>query len=102
MTMRKLILKMSMSVDGIVAGPNGEVDWLFRTSDPESQAWTVAAISNVGIHAMGSKTYRDMAAYWQPSTEPFAAPMNEVPQVVFSRNGLGTRETPRALLETRA
>ena len=36
--MRKLILKMSMSVDGFVAGPNGELDWLFRTSDSESAA----------------------------------------------------------------
>jgi len=100
--MRKLILKMSMSVDGFVAGPNGELDWLFRTSDPESRAWTVAAISNVGIHAMGSKTYRDMAAYWPTSTEPFAAPMNEVPKVVFSRNGLGTTEPTRALADARA
>jgi dihydrofolate reductase len=100
--MRKLILKMSMSLDGFVAGPNGELDWLFRTSDPESKAWTVAAVSNAGIHAMGRKTYRDMAAYWPTSTEEFAPPMNDVPKVVFARNGLGTSDTTRALEDARA
>ena len=101
--MRKLILKMSMSLDGFVAGPEGQLDWLFSTGDEESKAWTVAAISNFGIHAMGRKTYRDMAAYWPTSTEPFAGPMNEVPKIVFSRKGLAAGEaTTRALLDARA
>ena len=26
-TKRKLVLKMSVSLDGFVAGPHGEVDW---------------------------------------------------------------------------
>jgi len=28
--MRKLILKMSMTLDGYVAGPDGEMDWAAR------------------------------------------------------------------------
>jgi dihydrofolate reductase len=36
-------------------------------------------------HIMGSRTFHDMAAFWPSSTEPFAAPMNEIPKVVFSR-----------------
>lgn len=101
--MRKLILKMSMSLDGFVAGPNGELDWLFRTSDAESRAWTVAAIEGAGIHAMGRKTYRDMAAYWPTSTEVFAQPMNEVPKIVFARSGLGDAgATTRAIEDARA
>ncbi|WP_240360115.1 dihydrofolate reductase family protein [Pyxidicoccus caerfyrddinensis] len=31
--MRKLLLKMSMSLDGFVGGPKGEVEWLFPTLD---------------------------------------------------------------------
>jgi hypothetical protein len=31
--MSRLILKMSMSVDGFVGGPNGEIDWIFRSLD---------------------------------------------------------------------
>jgi dihydrofolate reductase len=40
---------------------------------------------------MGRATYLDMAAYWPSSTEPFAAPMNEVPKAVFSKT---LSETP--------
>jgi len=101
--MRKLILKMSMSLDGFVAGPNGELDWIFRTADPESTAWTVASIGQAGIHAMGRKTFRDMAAYWPTSTGPFTASMNEIPKIVFTHAGLaGDTATTRGLEDARA
>lgn len=34
---------------------------------------------------MGRTAYQEMAAYWPHSTEPYAAPMNDIPKVVFSR-----------------
>jgi dihydrofolate reductase len=83
--MRKLILRMSMSIDGFVGGPKGELDWIFRNIDDESIAFGVAQLWEVGVHAMGSVTYRDMAAHWPTSTEPWAPPMNEIPKVVFSK-----------------
>jgi dihydrofolate reductase len=36
---------------------------------------------------MGSRTFHDMASYWPSSDEPFAAPMNEIPKIVFTRKG---------------
>jgi dihydrofolate reductase len=86
--MRELIVKMSISVDGFVCGPNGEIDWLFRTQDPEAKAWTVESISHAGLHIMGSRTFQDMAAYWPFSTEVFAAPMNGIPKAVFTSKGV--------------
>jgi len=53
--MRKLILKMSTSLDGFVGGPDGELEWLFRHDDAQAIAWTVDAISQVGVHIMGFK-----------------------------------------------
>ena len=85
--MRKLILKMSVSIDGFVSGLNGEIDWIFKSFDKDAIAWTVETLWQAGVHIMGSRTYQDMAAYWPSSTEPFAAPMNEIPKVVFSRKG---------------
>jgi dihydrofolate reductase len=38
---------------------------------------------------MGRKTFHDMAAFWPHSSEPFAAPMNAIPKLVFTKNGLG-------------
>jgi dihydrofolate reductase len=102
--MRKLILKMAMSIDGFVAGPNGEMDWVFRFPDDEAKAWTVAAIASAGIHAMGRKSWQDMAAFYPTSTLPFAPPMNDIPKVVFTRAGLGAdaRATTRGLEDARA
>jgi len=86
--MRKLILKMSISLDGFVSGPGGELDWIFKSIDSESTAWTVDRISQAGVHLMGSRTYPDMAAWWPYSTEPFAPAMNLIPKAVVSRRGI--------------
>jgi dihydrofolate reductase len=84
---RKLILKMSITLDGFVGGTNGEIDWIFKTSSEDSKAWTVDRIRQAGAHLMGRKTFNDMAAYWPNSSEVFAAPMNEIPKIVFSKKG---------------
>ena len=52
----------------------------FRSWDDEATAWTMETLRETGVHIMGSRTFRDMAAYWPTSTEPFAAPMNEIPE----------------------
>lgn len=85
--MRKLILKMSISIDGFVSGPKGEIDWIFKTMDKGATDWIVETLRQAGVHIMGSRTYQDMAAYWPFSNEPFAAPMNEIPKIVFSKKG---------------
>ena len=60
--MRPLVLKMSISLDGFVGGPNGEVDWIFRTMG-DSTEWVIDTLRNAGTHVMGSRTYYDMAAF---------------------------------------
>jgi hypothetical protein len=61
--MRKLMLKMSISMDGFCADsdPNGPQNWLFSTADDESNAWELSFLKNAGSHAMGHNTYRVMA-----------------------------------------
>jgi dihydrofolate reductase len=83
--LRRLVLKMSMSLDGFVGGPNGEIDWLIRSRDEGAASWIVDTLWQAGLHAMGSRTYYRMVGYWPTSTEVFAAPMNEIPKVVFTR-----------------
>ena len=74
-TKRKLVLKMSVSLDGFVGGPNGEIDWIFRTMGG-SKEWIVNTLSEAGAHMMGSRTYYDMAAFWPYSDSP-ACPGDE-------------------------
>jgi dihydrofolate reductase len=85
--MRKLIVKMSMSLDGFVCGPNGENDWVFRSGDPESKAWSLEQISDAGLIAIGRKSFEMMAPYWITSTDLFAPTMNEIPKAVFTKQG---------------
>ena len=84
--MRKLILKMQITVDGFVGGPNGELDWMFTTMSDDLARWIVEGIGRAGVHIMGSRTFHDMAAHWPTSSEPFAPPMNDIPKVVFSKD----------------
>ncbi|CAN7199481.1 dihydrofolate reductase family protein [Rhizobium sp. LjRoot98] len=93
--MRELILKMSMSLDGFVAGPAGEVEWMF-SGDPEAVAWSVAAVSKASLHIMGSRTFHDMAAYWPTATGVFASPMNQIPKAVFSKRRLAILDESNA------
>jgi dihydrofolate reductase len=83
--MRDLILKMSVSIDGYVGGSHGELDWLFRTMGEDLIAWQTETLSQAGLHVMGRRTFRDMAAFYPTSTEPYALPMNEIPKVYFSK-----------------
>jgi dihydrofolate reductase len=100
--MRKLILHMAISVDGFVGGVKGELEWIFRSTDDETTDWTVESLRDAGLHVMGSRTFRDMAAYWPSSTERFAEPMNRIPKAVFSRTGTANHATTRALEDARA
>lgn len=86
--MRKLVLKMSVSVDGFVAGPKGESDWIFSTNSDDADAWTLQCLQGAKLHLMGSTTYYDMRKYWPYSSDQFAPVMNDIPKAIFTRKGL--------------
>lgn len=80
-------MKMSISIDGFVADPNGAADWIFKNSDEQSKAWAVEQSWDAGLIIMGRKSFEVMAPYWPTSTDAFAAPMNEIPKAVFTKKG---------------
>lgn len=90
-----------MSVDGFVAGANGENDWIFKTGDAESKAWAVGQAWDAGLIIMGRKSFEHMAPYWPTSTDAYAPPMNEIPKGLFTKKGFkgidaGSEPTPAA------
>ena len=85
--MCKLIMKMSITVDGFVAGPNGEADWIFRSSDETSRAWSLERSYDADLIIMGRKSFENMSPYWPTAPGPFAAPMNTIPKGVFTQSG---------------
>ena len=85
--MKKLILRMGVSIDGFMAGPNNNIEWMFPSMSDEGKRYIADRLGEVGAHLMGSHTYSDMASYWPKSNDIIAPCMNEIPKVVFSRRG---------------
>jgi dihydrofolate reductase len=84
--MTTLILKMSVSLDGYVAPADGSSDWVAVGRSPDGAEWVLDTVSNAGVHLIGAATYTRWAGYWPDRSGPFAAPMNEIPKVVFSNS----------------
>ena len=82
--MRKVILIMTASIDGFVTAPTGKVVGMLP-EPPELKRWKLERIRRAGTHIMGRVTYEEMASFWPTSTDDYAAPMNDIPKVVFSR-----------------
>jgi dihydrofolate reductase len=84
--MRKLVLSMGVSLDGLVARPGryGAGGWGLPPDDPALKSRKLEWMRDVDLHLMGRATYEEMAEFWPVSDDPYAAPMNEIPKVVFS------------------
>jgi dihydrofolate reductase len=83
--MPKLILSMGVSLDGLVARPGRFGAGGFPPDDPALKERKLGWMHDVGLHLMGRTMYEEMAEFWPVSDDAYAAPMNEIPKVVFSR-----------------
>lgn len=81
--MADVILYMSISLDGFVDSDREHPGTAVPEGDDLKQ-WKLDHISRAGAHLMGRVTYQQMASYWPHSDAPYAAPMNDIPKVVFS------------------
>jgi dihydrofolate reductase len=88
---RRLVLQMGVSLDGMVAIARGdgsvpvmEGEWGLPPEDPELTKLKLEWVREAGAHLMGRVTYEAMAGYWPTSTHAYAAPMNEIPKIVFT------------------
>lgn len=87
--MRNVVLIMTASIDGYVVAPKGHAGGLPEPA--ELTQWKLDRIRRAGAHIMGRVTYQEMAGFWPTSSDDYAAPMNEIPKVVFSKT---LREAP--------
>jgi dihydrofolate reductase len=84
--MRHVVLQFWVSLDGYSCDEDTEL-WrvMEETDDPEQEEYFVGRLRQAGTHIMGRVTYQEMAKTWPTSSHPIAAPMNDIPKVVFSR-----------------
>ncbi len=98
--MRKVILGMNVTLDGYVAGPNGEIDWAFRTMDPAQMERIIEYLRNdVDTILLGRVAYLQQAASWPTQTSEMATLLNGCDKVVFSKT-LDTLEWNNSRLAT--
>ncbi len=95
--MASVVLKMSISLDGYVAPPDGSTDWSTAGRSEDGAAWTLETVSNARAHLIGAATYAEWATFWPGASGPFAKPMNESPKIVFS-NSLTTADWPETTI----
>ena len=92
--MRKVVLIMTASLDGYVVRPTGQA--VVGHSEPaELKRWKLERIRRAGTHIMGRVSYEEMAPFWPTSNDDYAAPMNDIPKVVFSKT-LKTAAWPKS------
>jgi dihydrofolate reductase len=85
--MRKIIVFENVTLDGFMAGPNGELDWPIR--DDEVTEFSKEGNDSTDMFLFGRVTYDMMASFWPTpvgkSTNPaFAESLNNTPKIVFS------------------
>ena len=91
MTMRKLKLQVQMTVDGFVAGPEGQLDWMTRDLDEGVLARITQLTDTSDTILLGRKMTEGFINYWEAVQPPspeyfFARKMVDTPKVVFSKD----------------
>lgn len=96
--MRKLKLQVQISIDGFVAGPEGELDWMTWNWDDEIKKYVNNLHSAIDTILLGRKMTDGFITHWSSVVDKrdestkelkenyeFAKKMIEIPKVVFTK-----------------
>jgi dihydrofolate reductase len=87
--MRKLIFSMSVSLDGFVAAPGGDIGWTVPSE--ELHQFHNDRVRELDGHFLGRRLYETMAYWdqddpdWGATEHDFAAVWRPLPKVVYSK-----------------
>ena len=92
--MKKVIVTMWITLDGFIAGPNGEMDWIGEIYDEAMGKYEDDLVSAADTLLLGRVTYQSFVGSWpkvpdNPSASQgeieYAHKVNAMRKVVFSR-----------------
>jgi dihydrofolate reductase len=92
--MRKLKLQMQMTIDGFVAGPNGELDWMWIPGERDEACFRkiIELAESCDTILLGRKMTKEFIQHWEnvvdnlPDSpeQPLAQLMVSIRKIVFS------------------
>jgi dihydrofolate reductase len=87
---RRLLLHMSVSMDGFAAHRDHSLDWLAPDAGPDHgdqrHRINLELLSQVGLIVLGRRAFEDMSKGWSGSDNPMAQLMNSLPKLVFAQS----------------
>lgn len=88
--MRKVKLSIQMTINGYVAGPNGENDWMTWNPDDEFMGFINSHFDSSDTLLLGRKTADGFIKHWESAFEKnpdtaFAKKIVDTPKVVFTK-----------------
>ncbi|MEO8233543.1 MAG: dihydrofolate reductase family protein [Ignavibacteriota bacterium] len=84
--MRKLKLQVQISIDGFIAGINGEMDWMIWNWDQKLKDYVNAITEPVDCIVLGRKLAQGFIPHWASvPQEEGADKMNNTAKVVFTK-----------------
>ena len=92
--MRKIIVTMWMTLDGFIAGPNGEMDWIGEIYDEAMGNYEYDLVSSADTLLLGRVTYQSFAGSWphvpdnpnaSEGEKAYARKLNAMRKIVFSK-----------------
>jgi dihydrofolate reductase len=98
--MRKVIVSMNVTLNGCMAGPNGELDWHYNLWSEDMARATTLQLGQADTILFGRLTYEAMAGYWMARANnafgargdlDFTEMMNGYAKIVFSKTLQSTR-----------
>ena len=98
--MRKIILFMTLSLDGYFEGPNHDLSW--HNVDDEFNKFAIEQLKETGLILFGRRTYQLMEAFWPKAVNDpamskdnleIADLINNANKIVFSRTLDKVQET---------
>jgi len=93
--MGRIVLQMMISVDGMVSGPHGELDWI-ADDEPLSRAHK-EILEQADVAVLGAGSYPEMSGYWtgaerdekiDANLRDIGRAMNEIRKVVYSHHDM--------------
>ncbi|MBX3288510.1 MAG: dihydrofolate reductase family protein [Acidobacteria bacterium] len=83
--MSKVFWQVSLSLDGFMEGPEGDLRETALFTDDDFEAYADEMLGSIGAMILGRKTYDLFVDHWPTATGWQAEQMNAIPKYVFSR-----------------